>query len=101
MRHLLAALLLLVTACAAAFAMDRLAARTPSDGHLWVVTRGAAGPAMASVLDATRASVLDTWLGGRLLLLHVPALDGPMPPQGTAWLALRMTPGAVRLAGCG
>ena len=101
MRHFVAIVSLLGVLLLGAIALDALAARSRSAGHVWVVTRGAPGPAIAGVLSSTGGTLLRAWFGGRVLVLDVASLAAAAPPAPAAWITFRMVPTVAGIAGCG
>jgi len=100
MRHAVALLVLAATLALALAALDRLAARGAGAGQVWVVSRGAPGPAMAGILRATRGSVLASWGDARVLVLHVDSLADARAPATGAWLFLRLPASLAVLPAC-
>jgi len=101
MRHLLVAAAFALCLALALTALDFLGRRSQQAGVLWVVTRGEAGPALASVLEGQDLRVLDVWMGGRVLQLHAPALGRARVPGHAVLAAVRMPLPALALPACG
>lgn len=80
--------------------LDALAARSPGAGVVWIVSRGAPGPALNALLAPGDARLLGVWAGGRLVQLHVDSLQAADARSAAAWITLRL-PAARRVwPGC-
>ena len=99
MRHVAAVAVWLASLAGLGLMLDGVAARSAMPGTVWVLTGGEA--AFARLLAADGVRVLDVWGRGRVVELAVPSTrDAVLPPQGV-WASLRLSLGALSLAGCG
>jgi hypothetical protein len=101
MRHLLSAAAFASCLALAVATLDSLGRRSEQAGVIWVVTRGEAGPALASLPKGQDLRVLDVWMGGRVLQLHAPSLRRGQLPGHAVLATVRMPLQALALPGCG
>ena len=90
MRHLASVAVLALCLASTVVVLDRLGRRSNGAGVLVVVTRGDAGPALASVLAGQDLRVLDVWMRGRVLQLHAPSLARVRMPGHAVLAVVRM-----------
>ena len=99
-RHWICGVALAAAVGAGLVAIDQAGRRSSGPGAVWVVTRGEP-QALFAGLPAGAVRILDAWGGGRIVLLHAPALDAVALPRGASWLVLRASPAAFALPACG
>ena len=100
-RHLLCALAFAAAALCGLLALDQIGRRSPAPGAIWIVVRGDPGALLARLPRDPGVRILDVWAGGRVLMLHAPALNAVHLPPRAAWIALRGSPTVFSLPACG
>lgn len=99
LRHACALLCLGAVLGAAGCAVDALARHSAASGVVVVWTHEPG--ALLTALSGADARLVNVWLSGHLVQLHVEALRDFRPPRPAAALTLHLPQAAVVLAGCG
>lgn len=101
MRHWVCGFAFVGAVAAGLVVVDQLGRRSPGPGAVWVLARGEPQALLAGLPREGGVRVLDAWSGGRVVLLHAPALREVSLPGGAAWFVLRASPQGFALAACG
>jgi hypothetical protein len=101
MRHLVALLACVAVLAGSGWGLDAIAARSASEGTVWVFTPGPGHEGLKHLLAQEDVRVIDAYAGGRLVQLHVDSLRGATWPRESAWAVLRLPQDALRWPGCG
>jgi hypothetical protein len=99
MRHVAVLVSLLVTMLVTGLALDGLARRSPAPGLIlaWNSNPGK----MLSSLPSGQVRVVNTWLSGHMVQLHVESMRDFETPLAATRLAIRLPEVTVTMAGCG
>ena len=100
MRHLVCAAVFATCLASSLAMLDFVGRRTEQAGVLLIVTRGAPGPALASLSSAQDLRVLDVWMDGRVLPLHADSLRHARVAGDEVLFALRLPLRQLALPGC-
>lgn len=99
MRHTLAFLGLCLALGPTGWAVDAIAGRSPAPG---VVIAWSNRPAeLLAALPAGQASVVNSWLSGRIIQLHVDSMRAFDSSHLRGAVVIRLPDAGIVLAGCG
>lgn len=99
MKHAIVLASLLVTMVVTGLALDSIAHRSPAPGLIlaWNTDPGK----MLSSLPSGQVRVVNTWLAGHMVQLHVESMRDFQSPLEATRVAIRLPEVTVALAGCG
>lgn len=99
MRHIVVLVSLVLTMVVTGLALDGLARRSPAPGLIlaWNTNPGR----MLASLPAGQVRVVNMWLSGRMVQLHVESMHQFTAPLAATPFSIRLPEVTVALAGCG
>jgi hypothetical protein len=99
MRHAAVLFGLVVTMLVTGLVLDGVARKSPASGIV-LVWNSDPGKMLAS-LPARQARIVNTWLSGHVVQLHVESMREFGPSLAATRLTIRLPEASVTLAGCG